>query len=162
MSQFRAFLTGGIFSGVLCYALVIVYVLPISDQGKELVKIESKSPLKMDSVSPIQDPIYCKETEYCLGELCDFQCSGIEIGSTIRHPGGFRNTRNVVDITNSNCSFLYSASCNFCSCVNRTSRFKDEANKHICEPCQFKSLGWLRMEERKKCAPETCPILFPS
>jgi hypothetical protein len=68
----------------------------------------------------------------------------------------------MVDIENSDqCVFIYPFECKNCRCINGKSIFKSEVELKSCQPCQFKSIGWLRAEERRKCSPEICPLFFP-
>jgi hypothetical protein len=110
----------------------------------------------------ITNPVACNILEYCIGRECDFQCSEFETLGSVSYLGSHTGALKLVDIDNSRqCIFQYPASCDTCRCVNRTTIFTSEEAFRMCRPCQFKSLGWLRASERKKCAPEICPTLFP-
>ena len=166
MSTIKGFFLGGIFSGLIYCALIIRYLS--MKQLKSTANYEFyvpnatlKTAKRKFAKSSIRNPVFCKQHEYCIGKVCDFQCIELESASVIPHLKGQVETREVVDIENSNCVFLHPSSCSDCRCVSRTSMLKDQASKMACEPCQFRRLGWLRFDERKKCAPEVCPLFFP-
>jgi hypothetical protein len=98
--------------------------------------------------------VVCNRLEFCLGQKCDFDC---KISKLFQN-----NDSGIVDIVNSKeCTFHFPAACETCRCISKISAFKVEENKKSCLPCTFHSVGWLKAEERARCAPETCPLFFP-
>ena len=102
--------------------------------------------------------IFCAESEYCVGSLCDFNCTNDLSNSNSGLDPGFGF---FADVEDSKCHFHYIKRCNDCACVKRTPQHKSEKNRRSCEPCQFRSIGWMPYKERQKCKPEICPLFFP-
>ena len=108
-----------------------------------------------------QNLIFCNPQQYCIGESCELTCNQThsrKIALNMKHD--FIST---VDIENSkDCIFYFPSDCEKCICVARTSPFRSQNVLKSCQPCQFKSVGWLQKTEMQKFAPEKAPIFFPT
>ena len=105
---------------------------------------------------------FCGSEQYCIGESCDLTCKEANTRALDFNTHLESNLLSAVDIENSKeCVFFYPLHCEKCKCVARSSPRKSQNALKSCQPCQFKSVGWLRRNERDKCAPEICPLFFP-
>ena len=108
-----------------------------------------------------QKLIFCNPQQYCIGEGCDLACN-----QTLRREIAFDNDLqfiSTVDVDNSKgCIFYFPSDCEKCICVARTSPYVSQNVLKSCQPCQFKSVGWLQKTEMQKFAPEKAPIFFPT
>ena len=108
-----------------------------------------------------QNLIFCNPQQYCIGESCELTCNQThsrKIALNMKHD--FIST---VDVENSkDCIFYFPSDCEKCICVARTSPFRSQNVLKSCQPCQFKSVGWLQKTEMQKFAPEKAPIFFPT
>ena len=111
--------------------------------------------------STFQKLIFCNPQQYCIGESCELACNQthsreIAFDTELQ----FIST---VDVENSkDCIFYFPSDCEKCICVARTSPYRSQNVLKSCQPCQFKSVGWLQKTEMQKFAPEKAPIFFPT
>ena len=108
-----------------------------------------------------QELIFCNPQQYCIGESCELACN-----QTRSREVAFETELkfiSTVDVENSkDCIFYFPSDCEKCICVARTSPYRSQNVLKSCQPCQFKSVGWLQKTEMQKFAPEKAPIFFPT
>ena len=108
-----------------------------------------------------QKLVFCNPQQYCIGESCELACN-----QTRSREVAFETELkfiSTVDVENSkDCIFYFPSDCEKCICVARTSPFRSQNVLKSCQPCQFKSVGWLQKTEMQKFAPEKAPIFFPT
>ena len=108
-----------------------------------------------------QNFTFCNPQQYCIGESCELACSQTN-GREIAFDAELQFI-STVDVENSKeCIFYFPSDCEKCICVARTSPYRSQNVLKSCQPCQFKSVGWLQKTEMQKFAPEKAPIFFPT